>query len=400
MPAPAPSPNRLRPFFWLLGGVALVVIGILAWQKFGPEPEQSQQQRRWRDMRSMAVPVRVAPAEHGRLDLHLKSLGTVTALNTVTVRSRVDGELVEVAFDEGQKVEAGDLLARIDPRSYEVQLAQARGQQAQNLAQLENAQTELNRYRELQVKGHVSAQQLSAQESLVREYQARRQSDQASVDDARLQLSYTRITAPISGRVGLRNVDVGNLVRAGDSEGLVTITQMDPISVLFTVPESELPRLLDAVRANPALAVEAWDRNEQHLLAQGTLASLDNRIDTQTGTLRLRAHFDNNEGRLFPNQFVNVRLRVSSDEATTIPNAAVQYGSSGNFAFVVGQDDTVSIRQLRLGASEGERVIVLEGLAPGERVVLEGLDRLREGSSVTIVEDGEPLPAEDETQTP
>ena len=221
----------------------------------------------------------------------------------------------------------------------------------------------------------------------MREYEARRQSDQASVDDARLQLSYTRITAPISGRVGLRNVDMGNLISAGSSDGIVTITQLAPISVLFSVPETELPRLLDAVRADPALAVEAWDRDERQILATGTLASLDNRIDTQTGTLRLRAQFANDDARLFPNQFVNVRLRVRREDAVTIPNAAVQYGSAGNFVFVVDAESKVVIRPLTLGATEGEQVVVLEGLEPGERVVLEGLDRLREGSSVQVIED-------------
>lgn len=386
MAEPHRPARRLRPFVWLLGGALLVTAGIIAWQKFGPQPAVSEHDR-WRAMGAQAVPVRVAPVVREPLNLHLKALGTATALNTVTVRSRVDGELVEIAFAEGQEVTAGDLLARIDPRPYEVRLAQAQGQQKQNLAQLDNARTELTRYRDLATKGHVAAQQLSAQEALVREYEARRQSDQASVDDARLQLSYTRITAPISGRVGLRNVDMGNLVRAGDADGLVTITQLAPISVLFSVPETELPRLLDAVRTDPALAVEAWDRDERRVLATGTLASLDNRIDTQTGTLRLRAQFGNEDGRLFPNQFVNVRLRVSREEAVTIPNAAVQYGSAGNYVFAVDAENKVAIRPLTLGATEGERVVVLEGLEPGERVVLEGLDRLREGSTVLIVED-------------
>ena len=396
MPATSQPPRRLRPFLWLLGGAAVVIAAILAWQKFSPAPVESSN-RGWRNT-TQAVPVRVAPVLSERLDLHVKALGTVTPVNTVTVRSRVEGELVEVAFAEGQEVKAGDLLARIDPRSYEVRLAQARGQQAQNLAQLENARTELARYRDLAAKGHVAAQQLSAQEALVREYEARRQSDAASVEDARLQLSYTRIAAPISGRVGLRAVDAGNLV--GSSDVLVTITQMQPIGVMFTVPETELPRLLDAVHGNPALAVEAWDRDERAILATGTLASLDNRIDTQTGTLRLRAQFPNDDGRLFPNQFVNVRLRVLSEDAVTIPNAAVQFGSQGSYVFVVGADDTVTMRALQLGASEGERVVVREGVQPGERVVLEGLDRLREGGRVEVVPEGDASTAAGTPVTP
>lgn len=390
MSAPPRPAHRLRPFLWLLVGAALVTGGILAWQKYGPEPTQQSGRPPWRNPGAgggPATPVRVAPVLREQLDLHVRALGTVTPVNTVTVRSRVDGELIEVAFSEGQEVKAGDLLARIDPRSYEVRLAQARGQQAQNLAELENARTELQRYRNLATKGHVAAQQLSAQEALVRQYEARRQSDQATVEDARLQLSYTRIVAPISGRIGLRSVDAGNLVSAGSSEGLVTITQMHPISALFTVPEAELPKLLEAVRDTPDLQVEAWDREERNLLASGTLSSLDNRIDTQTGTLRLRAQFDNQDQRLFPNQFVNVRLQVRSEEAITIPNAAVQFGSQGNYVFVVNPDNTVSQRPLSLGASEGERVIVREGLEPGEHVVLEGLDRLRDGSRVEVIAD-------------
>jgi membrane fusion protein, multidrug efflux system len=334
----------------------------------------------------MTVPVRVATAVREPLALQLSAIGTVTALNTVTVRSRVDGELLRVLFQEGQTVEAGELLAEIDPRSYQVRLAQAEGQQKQHLAELDSARIELQRFLDLQAKGFVSAQQLSTQEALVRQYEARKQSDQATVDDARLQLSYTRITAPISGRIGLRAVDVGNLVRAGDAEGLITITQADPISVLFTVTESDLPALLEAVRRDPALPVQAWDREERRVLAEGVLASLDNRIDTSTGTLRLRAQFANADYGLFPNQFVNVRLVLRADEALVIPNAAVQFGSQGTFVFVVGEDSKVSLRPLKLGANEGERVEVLDGLQAGERVVVEGLDRLREGSTVNVVD--------------
>jgi multidrug efflux system membrane fusion protein len=382
-----PSRSRLRPFVGLFLVAVLLAGGFFAWRHFvgagaNPPPTRGG----WRDG-TQVVPVRVATAQREDLVLRLKALGTVTPLNTVTVRSRVEGELIRVAFEEGQQVAAGDLLAEIDPRPFQVQLAQAQGTQQQNLAELANAQSDLARYRELQGKGYVSGQQLGTQEALVRQYEARRQTDQAAVDDARLQLTYTRIVAPIGGRIGLRSVDVGNLVRSGDSDGIAAITQMAPISVLFTIPETELPAVLEAVRAERALTVEAWDREERRQLATGTLTSLDNRIDTTTGTLRLRAGFDNADESLYPNQFVNVRLQVSSTDSIVIPNAAVQFGAKGNFVYVVGDGDTISVRPLKLGAADGERVAVLDGIAAGERVVLEGLDRLREGAKVEIIPD-------------
>ncbi len=382
-----PSRSRLRPFVGLFLVAALLAGGFFAWRHFvgaGANPPQAR--GGWRDG-TQVVPVRVATAQREDLVLRLKALGTVTPLNTVTVRSRVEGELVRVAFEEGQLVAAGDLLAEIDPRSFRVRLAQAQGTQQQNLAELANAQSDLARYRELQGKGYVSGQQLGTQEALVRQYEARRQADQAAVDDARLQLTYTRILAPFGGRIGLRSVDVGNLVRSGDADGIATITQMAPISVLFTIPETELPAVLEAVRAERALTVEAWDREERRQLATGTLTSLDNRIDTSTGTLRLRAGFDNVDESLYPNQFVNVRLQVSSTDSIVIPNAAVQFGAKGNFVYVVGDDNKIAVRPLKLGAADGERVAVLDGIAAGERVVLEGLDRLREGATVEIVPD-------------
>ena len=332
------------------------------------------------------VPVRVVSASQQDLNVRIKALGTVTALHTVTVRSRVEGELVRIAFAEGQQVAAGELLAQIDPRPYEVALAQALGTQKQNQAELENARNQLRRYEELHAQKYVAAQDLSNQQSLVRQLEGRLQSDQAAVDEARLQLGYTRITAPVAGRMGLRAVDLGNLVRSGDAEGIATITQTNPISVLFTIPEAELGPVIEAVRANPQLPVQAWDRGEKQPLADGSLASLDNRIDTATGTLKLRALFDNADEVLFPNQFVNIRLTVSSTDAVVIPNAAVQFGSGGTYVYVIDNNETSSLRNVRLGAAEGENVAVIDGLAAGERVVLEGIDNLREGAKVQVVE--------------
>ncbi|MBD9370253.1 MdtA/MuxA family multidrug efflux RND transporter periplasmic adaptor subunit [Xanthomonas sp. XNM01] len=379
-PAVPPTTRSRR---WLKPVIAIVLIALVAW---GWQKTRTQTPER-PDWRRSAIPVRVAEVSQEPLLVRLKALGTVTPMNTVTVRSRVDGELVALRFEEGQRVDAGDLLAEIDPRTFRIQLAQAEGTQQQNLAELQNARGELKRYRDLQQGNYVSAQELANQEARVRQFEGRQASDQAAVDEARLQLQYTRITAPVSGRVGLRAVDVGNLVRSSDEAGIATIAQTTPISVLFTIPEAELPAVLDAVQADAALPVEAWDREERQLLASGTLASLDNRIDTATGTLRLRARFDNADERLFPNQFVNIRLQVSDRQALVIPDAAVQFGARGTFVYVIGEDSKSTMRTVRLGASESGKISVLEGLEAGERVVLEGLDNLRDGTDVQIVED-------------
>lgn len=342
-----------------------------------------------------ATPVRVAPVQRAPLAVQLRALGTVTPLHQVTVRSRVDGELLRVEFEEGQRVEEGELLAQIDPAQYRIRLAEAEGQQRQNLAELENTRIQLRRFRDLAQSDFVAAQDVSDLEARVRQLEARREIDQAAVDEARLQLEYTRITAPVAGRVGLRQVDAGNLVRSGDTEGIVTITQTRPISALFSIPETQVPSLLDAVRRNPDLPVEAWDREERRLLATGTLSSVDNRIDTATGTLRLRALFE--DDRLFPNQSVNIRLQLGNEETLSIPDAAVQFGSQGTYVYVIDAEDTASVRPLMLGASSDGRVEVLEGLEEGERVVLEGIDRLRDGARVEVVQvDGEAAPAPEE----
>ncbi|WP_295555972.1 MdtA/MuxA family multidrug efflux RND transporter periplasmic adaptor subunit [uncultured Stenotrophomonas sp.] len=369
--------RRARPLWAVL---AIALVALLAWWLWPRNGAGSSD-----DAPGKTVPVRVARASAEPLVLRLKAVGTVTPLHSVVVRSRVDGELLRLHFQEGQQVKAGDLLAQIDPRPYEVKLAQAQGIQQQNLAELENAERQLQRYRELQKQNYVSGQELSDQQSKVRQLQGRRISDQASVDEARLQLQYTRIVAPVSGRVGLRRLDVGNLVRASDAEGLVTLAQTAPISVLFTVPEPELPALLDAVQAQPALAVETWDREERRQLARGSLSSVDNRIDTTTGTLKLRAHFENDDLSLFPNQFVNVRLQLGEQPALLIPDAAVQFGSQGNYVHVVGKDNKAQRRNVVLGPADDGRVAVRSGLAAGDQVVIEGIDGLEDGTAVEII---------------
>ncbi|MFY0182777.1 MdtA/MuxA family multidrug efflux RND transporter periplasmic adaptor subunit [Stenotrophomonas sp. PUT21] len=383
MSASTPPSSRRRVVKPLLIAAAVGLAAIAAWKLLSPAPAGPSGG-------PQPTPVRVATATQEDLVVRLKALGTVTPLHTVSIRSRVDGELLRLAFSEGQHVQAGELLAEIDPRPFQVQLSRALGTQQQNLAELDNAESQLKRFTELQTEHFVSAQDLSDQQSKVRQLQGRRQTDQAAVDEARLQLQYTRITAPVAGRMGLRNVDVGNLVRSGDTEPLATITQTTPISVLFTVPEPDLPAVVAAARANPQLTVEAWDREERTALGDGMLSSLDNRIDTATGTLKLRAQFANADESLFPNQFVNVRLQVSSSDAVVIPNAAVQFGSKGSYVYVIAADATSHLRSVVLGPADGERVSVREGLKAGERVVVEGIDGLREGAKVEVVEQDPP----------
>jgi multidrug efflux system membrane fusion protein len=335
---------------------------------------------------STATPVRVEPVLRRDLAVHLRAIGTVTPRNTVTVRSRVEGQLLKVHFQEGQQVAAGQLLAEIDPLPYEIRLAQAEARLRQNRAQLLTAKADLERVRQLHAQTLMSQQQLEAAQALVADREGAGAADQANVDDARRQLAYTRIEAPLSGRLGLRQVDAGNLIRPGDAGGIVVITQTRPINVLFTVPEQELPKVLEPLRAGQGLPVEAWDRAEQQRLAAGLLNTVDNQIDLATGTLRLKAEFPNDDEKLFPNQFVNVRLRVRTfKDAVVVPVAAIQYGSRGTYVYLVTEDSLAAVRDVVLGPAEEGMQSVLQGLAGGERVVLEGIDRLREGRPVTIV---------------
>ncbi|MDH4557323.1 MdtA/MuxA family multidrug efflux RND transporter periplasmic adaptor subunit [Pseudomonas sp. BN417] len=341
------------------------------------------------------VPVRVATITQGDFPVYLKALGTVTALNTVNVRGRVDGELVKLQFEEGQQVKAGDLLAVIDPRPYQVALQQAEGTLAQNRAQLKNAEIDLARYRGLYAEDSIAKQTLDTQEALVNQYRGTLKSDEAAVAEARLNLGFTQVRAPIAGRLGLRQVDLGNLVSSGDTTPLVVITQTKPISVAFTLPEGQLPAVVSRFRAGQPLVVEAWDRDDKRLQAEGVLQSLDNQIDTTTGTLKLKARFANEDEILFPNQFVNIRLRAELlPKAVLIPSAAVQFGSQGTFAYVMDGEKKVKVRKLETGPDDGEHTVVRSGLQPGERVVLEGTDRLRDGSEVEVVHDSDEVPVQ------
>ena len=384
--------SRLRT--WIVGLVLLVAAAAAFWTWGRDTAPPPPQRGRFGQGPNQAVPVRTIPVQTGDMEVLIRALGTVTPINTVTVRSRLDGELVRVLFTEGERVKAGQLLAEIDPRPYQVALSQAEGQLQENQARLKNAESDLERFRKLAAEGLITGQQVTTQEALVQQYGGALQANQAQVNNAKLQLAYTRVEAPIDGRLGLRQVDAGNLVRAGDANGLVVIAQMRPISVIFTVPEAELSGVLQGMRGVRRLAVEAWDRADAVRLAQGTLQTVDNQIDTTTGTIRLRALFDNADEQLFPNQFVNVRLRVRTlNDATLIPTAAVQRASFGAFAYVVKDDNTVTVRRIALGPSEADRVAVTNGLAPGEHVVLEGVDELTEGKKVEVIRDAAQRPA-------
>ena len=333
-----------------------------------------------------ASPVLAAPVRQGNLDIYLYALGTVTPLNAVVVRGRVDGQLMKVAFEEGQMVKAGDLIAQIDPRPFEVQLTLATGQLARDQALLENARTDLERYRTLLAQDSISRQQVDTQESLVRQYEAAVQADQGGIDNAKLQLTHARVVAPIGGRVGLRLVDPGNIVRAGDANGIVVITQLQPIGVVFPIPEDALPRVMKRLRAGNRIPVDAYDRAQKEKLGSGRLLTADNQIDTATGTIKLTAEFPNADGALFANQFVNVRMPVETrTNATLVPTAAIQRGAAGTFVYVVKDDLTVTVTPVQVGPTQGEITVIDRGVSSGARVVVDGADRLREGAKVELV---------------
>jgi multidrug efflux system membrane fusion protein len=382
--------------------VALAAVGIAVWYAglppTGPAKTASSGGAAKRgagaEPSAQPVPVVASRVRQGNLDVYLYALGTVTPLNAVVVRSRVDGQLMRVAFKEGQMVDAGDLLAEIDPRPFEVQLALATGQLARDQALLENARVDLERYRTLLAQDSISRQQVDTQESLVRQYEAAVQADRGGIDSAKLQLSYARIVAPIGGRVGLRQVDPGNIVRASDANGIVVITQLSPIGVVFPIPEDALPRVMKRLRAGDRIPVDVFDRAQKEKLGSGRLLTADNQIDTATGTIRLKAELPNADGALFANQFVNVRLPIETlRNATLLPTAAVQHGPAGTFVYVVKDDMTVAVTPVQLGPVQGEIAAVDRGVAAGAMVVVDGIDRLREGAKVEYVLRDAPAPA-------
>jgi multidrug efflux system membrane fusion protein len=377
--------SRLRRHPYALGSIAFLIVvvggGALALSGF------------WRSTAGAQggvpapprVPVVVAAARTRDVGVYLNGLGAVTPLNTVTVKTRVDGELVAVRFQEGQIVSRGELLAEIDSRPFEAQLTQFEGQRERDQALLDNARVDLKRFQVLVTTDAVPRQQLDTQASLVQQLEGTVKNDQGQIEATKVQLAYCRITSPIAGRVGLRLVDPGNIVHAADTGGLVIITQLQPITVIFTIPEDSIPTVLEQLRRGVRLPVEAYDREQRKKLADGALLTIDNQVDPTTGTVRLKAEFPNTDNRLFPSQFVNARLLIETRRgATVVPAAAIQQSPRGPFVYVVRPDRTVGIRQVGVGVADGDDVSIEQGLKVGEQVVVEGAERLRDGVAITL----------------
>jgi multidrug efflux system membrane fusion protein len=382
----APREERPRRKAWpWIAGIAVAILLAVLFSARASQNKKATAAAAKKEAASRPVPVVGAAAKTGDLGVYINGLGTVTPINTVTVRSRVDGQLVRVAFHEGQIVSAGDLLAEIDPRPFQVQLMQAEGQKAKDEATLANARVDLARYEVLVKEDSISGQQLDTQAATVRQLEASIKSDQAQVESAKLNLVYCRITAPNSGQVGLRLVDAGNMVHATDPNGLVVITQLQPISVLFTVPADRLPQVLQQMGAGKRLSVDAYDRDMKTRLETGAVLAVDNQIDQTTGTVKIKAIFDNETRALYPNQFVNARLLVDTLKgATLVPAAAIQRSPQTSFVYVVKADSSVEMRPVEVSLTEGDETAVGKGIAPGEVVVVEGVDRLQPGSKVAL----------------
>jgi multidrug efflux system membrane fusion protein len=373
--------SRARTALLLVAGLVLAGVGYRMW--LSPRSAASDTEQAAKPA-ARPVPVVAEPARTGDIPVYIDGLGAVTPLATVTVRSRVDGQLMAVHFQEGQMVHAGDLLAEIDPRPFQVQLQQAQGTLARDQALLANALVDLDRYRKLWASDSIPKQQLDTQEALVRQDKAAIETDKGAVDAAKLQLTYSRITAPVSGRLGLRLVDAGNMVHATDPGGLVTITQIRPIAVVFSVPEDDLPMLMPRMRNGDPPEVEAYDRDGSRRIASGTVLTVDNQIDPTTGTVKVKAQFPNEDDALFPQQFVNARLLLDTKRGVTlVPGVAVRRGTKGAYVYVVGPKQTVQARPVRVGVSEGNDTSIVEGISPGDIVVTDGADSLRDGMTVT-----------------
>jgi membrane fusion protein, multidrug efflux system len=392
--------NKARTFRWRTWLLLVLVAAIAAYfvikplngeGERKPDATKNGEDQRGKDGKKGKgiSSVTAEPVTLADVPVYLNGLGTVTGLRTVTVRSRVDGELIHVLYKEGAMVKEGDLLAEIDPRNFRIQLMQVEGQLLRDEALLKNAELDADRYKTLLAQDSIAAQQVATQESLVKQYQGTVATDKALVANAKLQLSYTKITAPISGRLGLRLVDQGNIIKASDATGLAVITQVQPISVVFTLPEDAVPAVIQQSTHGKTLAVEAFDRSGKNKLAVGQLLAVDNQIDPSTGTVKLKSQFANTDGALFVNQFVNVRMLMDTlHSVPVIPNSAVQTGEQGSFVYVLKDDQTVTVRIVKLGAVDGEKVVVVDGLKAGELVVIDGTDKLRDGAKVKRVTSG------------
>jgi multidrug efflux system membrane fusion protein len=375
--------SRTRLALVAFAGLA-VLLGVVWYAARGRAASKSQASGPGGRNAAAPVPVLVATAEKRDLPVYLSGLGTVTASNTVTIKSRVEGPIVQVAFREGQEVKKGDLLLIVDPRPFEVQLSQARANLARDQAQLQDARINLKRNEALFEQGILPEQQRDSQAALVKQLEAATQVDEAQIDNAALQLGYTHITAPVSGRVGLRLVDLGNVVHPADQNGLVVITELEPITALFTLPEDTLPSVAEHMRSGP-LTVEAWSRDDRTKIATGRLLTVDNQIDASTGTGRLKGVFENKDRALWPNQFVNAHLLIEVRKGqTVVPAAAVQRGSTGVFAYVVKPDHTVEVRPLKVALNQGGLAAIEDGIAPGEQVVTDGHEKVQAGSRVEV----------------
>src|SRR4029077_13140868 len=382
-PSPKTKPRPRRGFMLPSLVILLIVAGVVWWTRQGTAPQQGGAGAG----RGAAAPMSIVPetVAKGDIGINLNALGTVTSLATVTVRTQISGYLMRVVFKEGDEVKKGDLLAEIDSRPYEATLAQAKGQLARDEAMLKGAQVDLTRYQGLAAQNAVPHQTLDTQIALVAQDQGTVEADKAAVKSAEVNLQYTRIVSPLDGRVGLRQVDQGNYVTPGDANGLVVITQLQPISVLFTVPEDNLQAIAKRIQAGAVLPATALDRAGANKIADGSLQTFDSQIDPTTGTIKLRAQFANDDRLLYPNQFVNVRLLVDTHkDVTTMSAAGIQRGIPGTFVYLVNADSTVSVRPVKLGVTDGDRVEVLSGLVPGDRIVIDGADKLRDGAKINL----------------
>lgn len=387
-PGVAPTQQKRHRWPWVVGLGVAALIAVLLWTR-SSQKEKSQAQAAKARTAQRAIPVVGAAAKTGDLSVYLTGLGTVTASNTVTIRSRVDGELIRVAFREGQLVHQGDLLAEIDPRPFQVQLMQAEGQKAKDEAALKNARVDLARYMVLVQEDSISRQQLDTQAATVNQLEATVKSDQSQVESAKLNLTYSRVTAPISGTVGLRLVDAGNIVHASDPNGLLVITQIQPITVVFTIPADQLPQVLPQTKAGRQLPVEAYDRELKNRLASGSLLAIDNQIDQTTGTVKIKAIFQNENFALYANQFVNARLLVDILRGVVIvPTAAIQRSPQSTFAYVVKPDTTVEMRNVEVQLTQADDTVIRRGVSSGEVVVTDGVDKLQPGMKVTLATPG------------